>query len=187
MNAIVLVALKRPYAARERLRSEDPTLRKGYVRQFVDRIEVDDHEIRIIGPAANLVGGVLGSGRATASGVPSFGQGWWRGQSAANPSPPHFPAIREKYRDLPRQQPLLERAIAGKVPNYEPFRLAPRADKFVLEQGNEQATTGKLRVSSRDICIGQSWSTLSKYLRMSASSAQFTGSVVMASRTARRA
>ena len=36
-------------AARERLRGEDPTLQKGYVRQFVDRIEVDDHEIRIIG------------------------------------------------------------------------------------------------------------------------------------------
>ena len=69
-------------AARERLRSEDPTLRKGYVRQFVDRIEVDDHEIRIIGPTANLLGGVLGSGRATASGVPSFGQGWWAQQDS---------------------------------------------------------------------------------------------------------
>ena len=47
-------------AARERLRSEDPTLRKGYVRQFVDRIEVDDHEIRIIGPTANLTRGRAG-------------------------------------------------------------------------------------------------------------------------------
>jgi hypothetical protein len=69
-------------AARERLRGEDAALRKGYVRQFVERIEVDDHEIRIIGPTANLAGGVPGSGRATASGVPSFDKGWWARQDS---------------------------------------------------------------------------------------------------------
>jgi site-specific DNA recombinase len=68
--------------ARERLRAEDATLRRGYVRQFVDRIEVDDHEIRIIGLTTNLTGGVLGSGRVTAPGVPSFDMGWWARQDS---------------------------------------------------------------------------------------------------------
>jgi site-specific DNA recombinase len=69
-------------AARERLRGEDAALRKGYVRQFVERIEVDDHEIGIIGPTASLAGGVPGSGHATASGVPSFDKVWWARQDS---------------------------------------------------------------------------------------------------------
>jgi site-specific DNA recombinase len=69
-------------AARSQLRGEDATLRKGYVRQFVERIEVDDQEIRIIGPTANLALGVLGSGRSGATGVPSFVPGWWARQDS---------------------------------------------------------------------------------------------------------
>jgi len=37
-------------AAHARLRDDDPALRKSYVRQFVERIEVDDDEVRITDP-----------------------------------------------------------------------------------------------------------------------------------------
>ena len=59
-------------AARGRLRGDDPALRKGDIRQLVERIEVDDEEIRYIGPNAGLAQAMLGSGHVAMPGLPSF-------------------------------------------------------------------------------------------------------------------
>lgn len=40
--------------ARARLRAESASLRKGYMRQLVSRIEVGDRQIRISGPHSGL-------------------------------------------------------------------------------------------------------------------------------------
>ena len=66
--------------ARARLRNENASLRKGYMRHLVSRVEVGDREIRISGPHASLADGELDSGSG-AAGVPSFVQGWWTNQS----------------------------------------------------------------------------------------------------------
>ena len=58
--------------ARSRLRGDDPTLRKGYVKELIERIEVDDDEIRIIGLNANLAEATLGSGQDGMPRVPRF-------------------------------------------------------------------------------------------------------------------
>jgi site-specific DNA recombinase len=70
-------------AARARLRDENASLRKGYMRHLLSRVEVGDREIKISGPHASLADGVLDSGSG-AAGVPSFVQGWWRTQSSSN-------------------------------------------------------------------------------------------------------
>ena len=67
--------------ARARLRDENTSLRKGYMRHLVSRVEVGDREIRISGPHASLADGVLDSGSG-AAGVPSFVQGWWARQDS---------------------------------------------------------------------------------------------------------
>ncbi len=67
--------------ARARLREENASLRKGYMRHLVSRVEVGDREIRISGPHASLADGVLDSGSG-AAGVPSFVQGWWARQDS---------------------------------------------------------------------------------------------------------
>ncbi len=64
-------------AASGRLRAEDGALRKAYVRHFIDRVEVDDREIRIKGPTAALAAGITGSGGSGAGGVPRFDREWW--------------------------------------------------------------------------------------------------------------
>src|SRR5690606_22663832 len=69
-------------AAAERLRAEDATLRKGYMRQLVERVEVDDREIRIIGSKSVLANGVLDSGSGGAAGVPRFEREWWARQDS---------------------------------------------------------------------------------------------------------
>ena len=66
-------------AARARLRDENASLRKGYVRHLVSRVEVGDRQIKISGPHASLADGVLNSGSG-AAGAPSFVQGWWARQ-----------------------------------------------------------------------------------------------------------
>jgi hypothetical protein len=60
--------------ARAQLRNENASLRKGYMRHLVSRVEVGDREIKISGPHASLADGVLDSGSG-AAGVPSFVQG----------------------------------------------------------------------------------------------------------------
>jgi hypothetical protein len=60
---------------RNRVATQDD-IRKRYIRLFIDRIEVDDHEIRIRGPKSVLARGVaLGIGSAPET-VPSFAQEW---------------------------------------------------------------------------------------------------------------
>lgn len=85
-------------AAGERLHAEDATLRKGYVRQFIDRVEVGDKEIRVMGPQAALADGLLGSHPAAGTGVPSFAREWWAHQDSSL-----GPADREARYDLARQ------------------------------------------------------------------------------------
>jgi DNA invertase Pin-like site-specific DNA recombinase len=63
-------------ALRSRIESGDTALRKRYLRLFIDRVEVDDHEIRIRGPKSVLSrGAALGIGSAPET-VPSFAQEW---------------------------------------------------------------------------------------------------------------
>jgi DNA invertase Pin-like site-specific DNA recombinase len=63
-------------ALRSRIESGDTALRKRYLRLFIDRIEVDDHEIRIRGPKSALSrGAALGIGSPPEA-VPSFAQEW---------------------------------------------------------------------------------------------------------------
>lgn len=58
-----------------KLRGDDPVLRKAYVRLLVDRVEVDESEIRITGSKAALERAVLD--RHVAAGrVPSFDREW---------------------------------------------------------------------------------------------------------------
>jgi site-specific DNA recombinase len=69
-------------AAAERLRADDPAFRKAYVRQFIDRIEVDDAEIRIHGPKSALAAGLVHPESPKAQGVPSFEREWWARQDS---------------------------------------------------------------------------------------------------------
>jgi site-specific DNA recombinase len=69
-------------AVRARLRDENASLRKRYIRLFVSRIDISDREIRIMGPKSSLAEGVLASGSDAAAGVPSFVQGWWARQDS---------------------------------------------------------------------------------------------------------
>ncbi|WP_368423620.1 recombinase family protein [Tistlia sp.] len=63
-------------AVRSKLREPDGALRKAYVRQFVERVELDDEEIRISGPKAALAGALLHSGAPDRQ-VPSSVREWW--------------------------------------------------------------------------------------------------------------
>jgi site-specific DNA recombinase len=65
------------------LRHGDPAFRKAYLRLFVDRIEVDDAEVRIMGSKAALVKAV-GSDDPPEGLVPSF-MGEWRPHRDSNP------------------------------------------------------------------------------------------------------
>ena len=67
-------------AIRERLHDSDGAFRKSYVRQFVDRIEVDDEEVRIYGPKSALVQGLASSPESARTPVPSFDPKWWARQ-----------------------------------------------------------------------------------------------------------
>jgi len=64
-------------AVRASLRDEDPTFRRAYVRQFVDRVEVSEHEIRISGSKAALAGAIAAQEKGNSDGVPSFVREWW--------------------------------------------------------------------------------------------------------------
>ena len=61
---------------RDRLRSGDGQFRKAYLRLFVERVEVDDTEIRISGPKAALARGVEQAANLRKGVVPSFVQDW---------------------------------------------------------------------------------------------------------------
>jgi site-specific DNA recombinase len=64
-------------AARERLHAEDARLRKGYVRQIVERVEVADGTITVRGSKAALASGLLPPAEDGAGEVPRFVPEWW--------------------------------------------------------------------------------------------------------------
>ncbi len=69
-------------ALRSKLRAEDPTFRKAYMRLFVDKVAVSDSEIRISGPKSALVGAMASNQTGTHDGVPSFVREWWARQDS---------------------------------------------------------------------------------------------------------
>ena len=71
---------------RENLTTGSVPFRKAVITSFVDRIEVDDHEIRIMGDKGTLERAVLGSSGSSGSepgGVRSLVRNWRKG------SPPY--------------------------------------------------------------------------------------------------
>lgn len=69
-------------AARERLHAEDARMRKGYVRQIVERIEVADDTITVRGSKAALASGLLPPAEEGAGEVPRFVPEWWARQDS---------------------------------------------------------------------------------------------------------
>jgi len=70
---------------REKLTTGDMPFRKAYLGSIIDRVEVDDHEIRIVGRKDVLEKAVLASGRPM-PGVRSFVRKW-RSLRESNPFP----------------------------------------------------------------------------------------------------
>ena len=80
---------------RENLTTGAVPFRKAVITSFVDRIEVDDHEIRIMGDKGTLERAVLGgsgSSGAEPGGVRSLVRNWRRG-SPPHPRPPQSTAV----------------------------------------------------------------------------------------------
>jgi DNA invertase Pin-like site-specific DNA recombinase len=77
---------------KERLRSEDGSLRKAYIRQLVDKIEVSQQEIRISGSQAALAKCVVGAARGASEAGRAAGRcslhaaraGCWRYQKSCS-------------------------------------------------------------------------------------------------------
>ncbi|CCQ72455.1 Putative site-specific recombinase and resolvase superfamily protein [Magnetospira sp. QH-2] len=69
-------------AARAKLHDPDSKFRKDYVRLFVDRVEVDDAEIRIFGSKSALAGAALGMTEPDTDPVPSSVPKWWAQQDS---------------------------------------------------------------------------------------------------------
>ena len=61
---------------REQLKNGDVQFRKAYLNLFIDRIEVDDVEVRICGPKAALAKAASGSLRKPSDAVPRFVREW---------------------------------------------------------------------------------------------------------------
>jgi hypothetical protein len=64
-------------AFRDRLNSQDGSLRKAYIRELVDKVEVGRKEIRISGSEATLATSVIAATNRGDASVPSFAKGWW--------------------------------------------------------------------------------------------------------------
>jgi site-specific DNA recombinase len=71
-------------AMREQLLNSDIAIRKAYLRLFVERIEVDDEEVRMFGHNGALKAGLRHDREQPAGSVPSFVQEW-RPQRDSNP------------------------------------------------------------------------------------------------------
>ena len=71
---------------REKLTTGEVPFRKAYLRSIIDRVEVDDREIRIVGRKDVLEQAVLANG-GPVQGVRSFVRKWRTGQDS-NPRPP---------------------------------------------------------------------------------------------------
>ena len=68
----------------KQLSNPDGKFRKNYLRLFVDRVEVDDEEIRIFGPKSALVQGLMETKKPDTLGVPSFDTEWWTNPDRQN-------------------------------------------------------------------------------------------------------
>jgi len=72
---------------RDRLASGDIQFRKAYLNLFVDRIEVDDAEIRFCGPKSALAKAASGALPKPSDGVPGYVREWRpRGDSNTRPT-----------------------------------------------------------------------------------------------------
>ena len=69
-------------ALSSKLRAEDSTFRKAYIRQFVSEVAVSDSEIRISGPKSALAAAIGSKQISTDNGVPSFDREWWARQDS---------------------------------------------------------------------------------------------------------
>jgi len=70
---------------RENITTGGIPFRKAYIQAVVDRVEVDDHAIRIIGDKATLEQVVAGRA-STAAGVRSFVRNWRAGRDSNPPA-----------------------------------------------------------------------------------------------------
>jgi hypothetical protein len=87
---------------RERLRKPNTAFRKSYLRLFVDRVEVDDAEVRIYGPTSALARGVEEPENLSKGAVPTSVQDW-RPLGDSNPCYRRERAIRGTAWNTPRQ------------------------------------------------------------------------------------
>src|SRR4029077_54422 len=79
---------------REQLKNGSVEFRKAYLNLFIDRIEVDDSEIRIRGPVAALAGGASGKLPKPSDAVPSYVREWrTRRDSNSRPLPSEGSAL----------------------------------------------------------------------------------------------
>jgi site-specific DNA recombinase len=69
---------------REQLQNGDPAFRKAYLNLLIDRIEVDDAEVRLRGPKSALAAAASGELPKPSDGVPSFVREW-RPRRDSNP------------------------------------------------------------------------------------------------------
>jgi site-specific DNA recombinase len=72
---------------REQLQNGDPAFRKAYLNLLIDRIEVDDAEVRLRGPKSALAAAASGELPKPSDGVPSFVREW-RPRRDSNTRPP---------------------------------------------------------------------------------------------------
>jgi hypothetical protein len=86
-------------AMRQHLRHGEPAFRKAYLRLFVDRIEVDDEEIRISGPKSALERGVAAGSELQPWQVPSSVLGW-RPHGDSNPGLRRESALQRRSMDI---------------------------------------------------------------------------------------
>jgi site-specific DNA recombinase len=78
-------------ALQDRLSSQDCSLRKTYIRELVDQIDVGPKEIRISGSQVALAKGLATAAKRGAEIVPSFVPGWWAHKDS-NLGPAESPA-----------------------------------------------------------------------------------------------
>ena len=70
------IAKKFTNAVKERLHKGTPEFRRSYLRLFVERVEMDDHEIRIFGSNDVLLQAIKSGGDFFGATVPSFVREW---------------------------------------------------------------------------------------------------------------
>lgn len=71
---------------RENVTTGEITFRKAWLQAIVDRVEVDDDVIRIVGDKANLEAVIVADGASASAGVRSSVRKW-RALRESNPSP----------------------------------------------------------------------------------------------------